>query len=503
MPGRFPLIVLVGLLGIAVSSQTAAIIIAVIAAIVFFINFDRKHPVATVSFGVIFGLCVVYAWGFSKVEECITLAGCNLVEGVGEAGARAPELTEAVAAFEADLPPGTPLRIVAAQGGGLFAAHHTATYLAARADTDPDFARSIFAVSGVSGGSVGAGIYWAVRKSGLCPAAPTDCNLTAVRKIVERDYLSPALAGLLFRDNLDNVLPVSALATGAGFGPIDRGNLLESSLTRAVRQWRRSQGTATPGRLLEIPIAGSYDFAAGAPMLFMNGTRVDNGERYVLSPIRSLKPVDDGLELFITDPNDPRYYMRYKLASGHGLSVVNAMVISARFPVVTPPARIVQKTHRANAPTDTLQLVDGGYYDNSGIETALDLVVALREAGVTRFIEIVQLKVDEVPDGGATIADPTQPAMKGTLGAPLSGFFGAWRARIGLSERRFSDTMKQKLRGANVFLCPVTLKADGFNFTLSWYLARGSFESIVGQVKKQSNDALKGQRFCTLASALH
>lgn len=76
-----------------------------------------------------------------------------------------------------------PVYIVAAQGGGLYAATHTALFLARMHDMAqtpkygvPTPAR-IFAISGVSGGSVGAAVFEIVRSSGVCdtsinPKAP-------------------------------------------------------------------------------------------------------------------------------------------------------------------------------------------------------------------------------------------------------------------------------------------------------------------------------------------
>src|SRR5207247_11291415 len=51
-----------------------------------------------------------------------------------------------------------PVVIVAAEGGGIRAAYWTATLLAAIQEKQPRFARPVYAIGGVSGGSVGAGV---------------------------------------------------------------------------------------------------------------------------------------------------------------------------------------------------------------------------------------------------------------------------------------------------------------------------------------------------------
>lgn len=52
-----------------------------------------------------------------------------------------------------------PLIIVSAAGGGLRAAYWTATVLGALQDQDANFGKSVFAISGVSGGSLGAAVF--------------------------------------------------------------------------------------------------------------------------------------------------------------------------------------------------------------------------------------------------------------------------------------------------------------------------------------------------------
>ncbi len=57
-----------------------------------------------------------------------------------------------------------PVFIVAAAGGGAFSAHYTATFLARMQDSCPNFAQHVFAISGVSGGSIGASLFAGLAK---------------------------------------------------------------------------------------------------------------------------------------------------------------------------------------------------------------------------------------------------------------------------------------------------------------------------------------------------
>ncbi len=468
MPGNTPLILVGFALSLALNSGAVAVAVVLVAALTLFFHrsLGRAQKVITFCIG---ALAASYGGANLYQGDCATLSGCNIIHGVPPATARLFSLRQTFVDW-----PGKDqkvIRLVAAQGGGLYAAYHTAYYLAARADEDPDFAHSIFAISSVSGGSVGAGVFWAIRKSGQCqkPTAGSNCHVNAVNHILKRDFLTPALAGLFFRDNLDNFLPVSALFST----PIDRGSVLERKLSSIVNSWQTNHGSAA-GDLLQLPLSASWDTERAAPLLFLNGTRVDDGRKYVLSPVKTLRDQAPAhLELW----------------GQQDLSVINAMLVSARFPVVTPPARV--RVRKAGAPEqfETLQLADGGYFDNSGIETAMDILHDIQTTGYDGRIEVIVFSADsELPP----------PSMRGTLGAPLSAFTSAWRARRDLTSLRLrqffareqtsdhqaafpTHLRKTATRGATV-ICAARTVPHEVNFTLSWYLAEKTFLAIAKQV---------------------
>ena len=72
-----------------------------------------------------------------------------------------------------------PVYIIAAQGGGIYAAYRTAKILTRLQDLCPNFAQHVFAISSVSGGSLGAGIFSALvqRKPGNVGAAGVRAGL--------------------------------------------------------------------------------------------------------------------------------------------------------------------------------------------------------------------------------------------------------------------------------------------------------------------------------------
>lgn len=97
--------------------------------------------------------------------------------------------------------------IVATAGGGIRAAYWTATVLETiKRDLGPNGLRPyLFAISGVSGGSVGATAFDAA----LANSDETACGKTCVSstKFLSEDFLAPTLASEIFKDGHASFLP--------------------------------------------------------------------------------------------------------------------------------------------------------------------------------------------------------------------------------------------------------------------------------------------------------
>jgi predicted acylesterase/phospholipase RssA len=258
-----------------------------------------------------------------------------------------------------------PVFLVAAEGGGLRAAFQTALVLARLQDLCPSFAQHTFVISGVSGGSLGASVFAALAKRHAENGPPRPCSDEGprifekkVHQILGRDYLSPPLATLLGAEVLQRMLPLP-------IPPTDRARALE----RAVEQsWTRT--------------TGGYEFTNefyslwehfpndATPGLFLNATRVETGDRMVISPF---------------NPGDERFNWLVHLShidSTMTLPLSSATVLSARFPGVTPSGYLMGDgaKHR---------YVDGGYFEASGAATLLDALNALRAESRNDFEPIV------------------------------------------------------------------------------------------------------------------
>ncbi|MEL6978348.1 MAG: hypothetical protein AAGM38_06690, partial [Pseudomonadota bacterium] len=188
-----------------------------------------------------------------------------------------------------------PVYIVAAQGGGLYAAYQSAMFLARLQDECPTFAQHVFAISGVSGGAVGAATFTSLaleharnqpiesvdEPCGVAELGPDGAPVSFVEKtetMLSQDFLSPVVSGMLFGDFTARFSPVPIPA-------FDRARALEGAFETA---WSRAHPQVgdyvTPNRL-EEGILSYWDPTGAAPAVLFNATEVETGRRMILSPI--------------------------------------------------------------------------------------------------------------------------------------------------------------------------------------------------------------------------
>jgi hypothetical protein len=245
-----------------------------------------------------------------------------------------------------------PIYIVAAEGGGTRAAYWTASVLAALHERNKDFSSHVYAISGVSGGALGAGVYTSLLAENLSsnknPSRCANSFSACSRSILSQDFLSPAMAALLYPDLIQRFLPFPIAAC-------DRARALEYS-------WESALETET----------GSKQFSEGfislwrgretsLPALFLNSTLVETGQRAIVSNLRietaEFHDALDGFAAPLQLPEPP---------------LSTAINFSARFTGISPAARV--PTAQGN-----LHLVDGGYHENTGALTASEIFIAVEK----------------------------------------------------------------------------------------------------------------------------
>jgi hypothetical protein len=320
-----------------------------------------------------------------------------------------------------DGPQPMPVFLVAAEGGGIRAAFWTAIALGRLQDeSEGRFGPQVFGLSGVSGGSLGAAVFTALladESTAPCSQEPaSDPYRGRIERCAEEalrhDFLSPVLAKLLGPDFFQWFVP-------APVRPFDRAWALEDA-------WAAGYRAANPGsdRLAEPFLRLWHPRDAAVPGLFLNGTHVQTGRRLLLSNV-SWRTTD------IPDTYDLHEIL------GADLPLSTAVHNSARFPYVSPAGRLL-----ATDGSDHGHVVDGGYFENSGVSTLLDVWKAVAEPGGpappgTPFVVLYLCNSparcylhtgDPPPDTSAA-----QPAGLSDLASPLRALLGTRDARGALA----------------------------------------------------------------------
>ena len=283
-----------------------------------------------------------------------------------------------------------PVYIVAAQGGGAYAALHAALFLAQAQDEYPDFADHVFAISGVSGGSVGGAVFASLVRARAGKADGSRWYSEAASSLLSEDLLTPVVEATLFQDIFARLVP--CLDDLPGFCPtqaLDRARRFEQTLVQA---WAKRHGNG--GNPFDEPLTKLWSPTSDVPALFLNTTEVETGERIVLAPFSLQQEIPTLSALIDRDPE-----LDIKLSTASGLS--------ARFPGLTAPGWYRIKTEDGEV-SFKRRLVDGGYFEDSGVATAFDLLTSLEKALSARHqsdVELILVSVKRA-DGKGRSSEP-------------------------------------------------------------------------------------------------
>jgi hypothetical protein len=302
--------------------------------------------------------------------------------------------------------------VVAAEGGGIRAAYWTATVLGRLGEQEAgQFANQVYVVSGISGGTLGATVYAALRADGYKSG-----NLTGkAQEILSGDFLSPTVAKLVTGDIAQWFLPL----------PIhwfDRSTASEDAFSGSYRH-------ATSNDTFTAPITRLMpDARLGIPALLMNMTIVETGKAAVIAPFTwtsSELPSPKQYTCWVGDCVRSGQDRRPVILAAP--NIVQSVHNSARFTYVSPAGHVRSLT---GASVD--HVVDGGYFDPTGAETLLDLTRALRQADPSRRVVPIYITNATVPaklndaalqaskcGGGKSQVEPPPPSDDASRDAPI------------------------------------------------------------------------------------
>ncbi len=298
-----------------------------------------------------------------------------------------------------------PMFMLAAEGGGIRAAYWTAAALdifrgavgvrggvvdwATRQPVNR-CATALFA-GGASGGAVGLTV---ARFAGAGLAR------TGAVAMAAPEALGAATSGLFVRDTAYAATGIPFFGVPTYIDPtdanqprwLDRAGLIE-------RSWERTSGLGGPF----LPGQARPATAAPTGSLVLNSTRVADGCRMWVSQIRLATGDQSSCDFSSGTPAGNTVDLLSALGSGSrsngaddtrclaSLTAATGTMLASRFPFVTPSGVVGPCAAQAEQ-----QLVDGGYVENSGLGTIVDLAPQWLSAVQRRNAEALRL-------GGSTV----------------------------------------------------------------------------------------------------
>lgn len=366
-----------------------------------------------------------------------------------------------------------PIFLVTADGGGIRAAYWTASTLSALQDTNSVFAKHVFGISGVSGGSLGAAVFTALLKdmgvAGLDRPASDSANHTEklqsrASAVLANDFLAPPLLSTLISDVGRSIFRVELLP--------ERAVALEQAFEFS---WASATGTNT----FTEPFGNLWtgeERRFVVPSLFLNVTEADTGRRLVMSNLDFSSIESEAGDL-------------QAMLGSRSIRLSTAVLLSARFPVVSPVGTLVDARTGA-----TVQMVDGGYFDNSGAVTAGEVLQVLQEeatglglrdrvhlVGLMITNEPVPLTAQEDTPNTSTQKNATQPSVSPasiTLLAPISTLD---QVRQGLT-RQHKKEFREQIQAIGGEVIELPLQISRVEFPLGWMLSAVTRADIDQQI---------------------
>lgn len=363
-----------------------------------------------------------------------------------------------------------PIIIVAAEGGGIRGTSWTAQVLKKLSDLNPGFNEHVYAISGVSGGGVGSVFYAAFRHDQLSKELPQQDNTDKIfENAVSADFLSDLTAAFIFSDNLQRIIPFA-------INSLNRNRRLEDSWGLAYKKNLKSE--TMDGPFLDIWHQHKR-VKYHVPNLFINGTLSETGQKAITSNLVLQSPA-------VSAFNDDIDVLK---VLGTDIPAKTAASLCARFPVITSGALLKENGIRGVG-----HIVDGGYKENSGIETAWQLILALNpliriaEVKYRHRIPVYLLFIQNSTDA-KSISDSIGVAkIVPDLTTILPGFLNAWDRRTtvykNITSKLFRDTL---LNDRYKFFEARINNAKGL-LPLGWSLSDSARRNIKEQVNLIKSD---------------
>lgn len=391
-----------------------------------------------------------------------------------------------------------PVVVIATAGGGIRAAAWTTEALYALNQAMPNFDRYVFGISGVSGGGVGAASYAAtlaghpdtLRGAKYAFLYDSTNLLTPLRNIVTEDLISPTAASMLFRGGVHNFLPVPVT-------DLDRNHWLEDAWESQVLTKKNMANDSLRGLLSESFLSlwpsktTLKSDSLRLPALLLNGAVAETGQKIIMSNLNLGNTTDRG---------NPFYDVADLFASiRRDVPYKTATFLCARFPFVTSGGK-------ASGPlpniTTTCQntdyhIIDGGYAENTGILTAVQLIKNLQRIDADirchhpawRGRRPVQYYLLFLPNYDASDTKGSVETFR-FLAEPLKGLLNTWNRNSVDLNQFIGHTLRQDSIKLGFDYTSLPLVTQNHHYPLGWYISRTAVAGMGRQASRSLADSL-------------
>jgi Patatin-like phospholipase len=365
-----------------------------------------------------------------------------------------------------------PIFFVLSDGGASRSGYWTAAALGRMEDeTNGAFSSHLFCLSGTSGGGVGVGTFFALL-SDKNKMNGHSYELRA-KDYLRNDFLTYTLTRMLGPDFFRPLMPVDLKTV------TDRSGALEKAMETGIDDSVFLKNKFAQPFSAFIP---DMQQTIQLPILCINTTRMQDGRPGVITNIN----LAANSEIF-----SKRVDVINLLGKDNDMHFSTAVVMGARFPYLSPAARIDQhfiKKDAGNVTKDSIKahyFVDGGYFDNSGAGVVNEMIVEMKRLidslgkiandssySYLKKLDFYIIHATNSPLGDA-IVEKVHP-LKNDFMAPVLTIVGAYSTQTDINNLR----LKRYLQGVylnndhyrNVDLYN-NISQDTLSFPMNWTIS--------------------------------
>lgn len=338
-----------------------------------------------------------------------------------------------------------PIFIISAEGGGIRASYWTAQILKNLHIQHPELYNNTFAVTGASGGTVGLSFFYNYlfeKIKGNSSRLSDPAFYGPLDTIASSDYLSGVTYGFLFPDLAQRMIPWP-------ISSFDRAKFLSNAFSKSFSHHTGPDDSSLLDQSMLTPWLERVR-PYNQPVVLFNSLYVEEGQKAVFSPYKlSAQYYEDAID--VLDSTQVLVPMK------------EAMLSSARFPLITPPGLMKDSAGKKFG-----HLVDGGYFENTAVQTAQQTVMMIKS--VLKQMGLKGKKIVPViitTEYGGDVHRRNDPLGSAYETAPLQGAINTLFRWID-GAKAINVKLDPDLQTINFRLA----KFKGERIPLGWYLSR-------------------------------